>query len=67
MSKIFFEKLPIKKVSFSSNEVFKEVLTSIQQDYIKSKAIEIDSMIFDLYNLNTKERNFIRRQVNCID
>ena len=67
LSKIFFEKLPIKKVSFSSNEVFKEVLTSIQQDYIKSKAIEIDSMIFDLYNLNTKERNFIRRQVNCID
>ncbi len=47
--------------------MFKEVLTSIQQDYIKSKAIEIDSMIFDLYNLNTKERNFIRRQVNCID
>ena len=67
LSKIFFEKLPIKKVSFSSNEVFKEVLTSIQQDYIKSKAIEIDSMIFDLYNLNTKERNFICRQVDSID
>lgn len=59
LSKIFFDKIPVIQVDFPTNELFEERLLDIQKEYTKSKAIVIDSMIFDLYNLSKEERQLI--------
>ena len=59
LSKIFFDKIPIKEVSQEQNDTFRKVVTSIQSDYTKETAIIIDNMLFDLYNLTNEERNVI--------
>ena len=59
LSKIFFVKIPVIQVDFPTNEVFEKQLLDIQEEYTKSKAIEIDTMIFDLYNLSKEERQLI--------
>lgn len=59
LSKIFFDKIPVIQVDFPTNEVFEKQLLDIQEEYTKSKAIEIDTMIFDLYNLSKEERQII--------
>ena len=59
LSKIFFDKIPVIQVDFPTNEVFEKQLLDIQEEYTKSKAIEIDTMIFDLYNLSKEERQLI--------
>ena len=59
LSKIFFDKIPVIQVDFPINELFEERLLDIQKEYTKSKAIELDSMIFDLYNLSKVERELI--------
>ena len=59
LSKIFFDKLPIKEVSPRQNECFRNAVTSIQLDYTKEAAMSIDNMLFDLYNLTNEERIFI--------
>ena len=56
LSKIFFDKIPVIQEDFPTNEVFEKQLLDIQEEYTKSKAIEIDTMIFDLYNLSKEER-----------
>ena len=59
MSKIFFDKIPVSQVTTEMNAKFKSSVDDIQREYTKSKAIAIDTMIFDLYNLSERERQVI--------
>lgn len=59
LRKIFFDKIPVLEVDDSTNKQFEELLLDIQQEYTKSKAIAIDTIIFDLYKLTLEERNLI--------
>ncbi len=59
LSKIFFDKIPVKKISPEQNECFRKAVTSIQLDYTKEAAASIDTMLFDLYNLTNEERKVI--------
>lgn len=36
------------------------MVLELQENYSKSKVAEIDSMIFDLYNISQDERNIIK-------
>lgn len=59
LRKIFFDKIPVLEVDDSTNKQFEILLLDIQQEYTKSKAIAIDTIIFDLYKLTLEERNLI--------
>ena len=59
MSKIFFDKIPVLQVSAEMNAKFRLYVDDIQSEYTKPKAIAIDTMIFDLYNLSERERQVI--------
>lgn len=59
LSKIFFDKIPVKQITNEQNKVFREALNKIQYCYTKECARLIDSMIFDLYNLSEDERQII--------
>ena len=59
LSKIFFDKIPVKQITNEQNNVFREALNKIQYCYTKEYARLIDSMIFDLYNLTEYERQII--------
>jgi len=59
LRKIFFDKIPVLKVSNEINDSFILVLKDIQNEYTKQKAQRIDSMLFDLYNLSQEEMKTI--------
>ena len=59
LRKIFFDKIPVLKVSDEKNRIFIPVLKDIQKEYTKQKAQRIDSMLFDLYGLTAEERKVI--------
>ncbi|MCI6822930.1 MAG: type II restriction endonuclease [Bacteroidales bacterium] len=59
MSKIFFDKIPVVHVSNEVNQMFSELVHDIQQAYTKDKAIHIDKLLYDLYNLTDEERETI--------
>lgn len=59
LSKIFFDKIPVKQITNEQNKVFREALNKIQYCYTKECARLIDSMFFDLYNLSEDERQII--------
>lgn len=59
MSKIFFDKIPVLHVTDEMNARFKSAVDDIQNIYSKAKAMAVDTMIFDLYNLSEKERQVI--------
>lgn len=59
MSKIFFDKIPVMKVSDEVNMSFNPLIDDIQLSFSKEKAIEIDNIIFNLYDLTEEERIFI--------
>ena len=59
MSKIFFDKIPVVSVSSLEEERFRSLVNDIQNDYTKEKAIHIDNLIFDMYNLSSEEREII--------
>ena len=59
LSKIFFDKIPIKKITPEQNEAFRKAVASIQLDYTKESAVSIDTILFDLYNLTNEERKVI--------
>ncbi len=59
LSKIFFDKIPVYEVSDAQNLQFQDAVEDIQKEYIKQKAQKIDSMLFDLYNLSSEEREAI--------
>lgn len=59
LRKIFFDKIPVLQVSDSINELFRHMVNNIQSDYTIEQAINIDNMLFDLYNLTADERSII--------
>lgn len=59
LRKIFFDKIPVIQVDSSINELFEKRVLDIQTKYTRSKAIAIDTMIFDLYGLSKNERELI--------
>ena len=59
LSKIFFDKIPVYKVSDAQNLQFQDAVEDIQREYNKQKAQRIDSMLFDLYALSAEERKAI--------
>ena len=59
LSKIFFDKIPVCKVSESQNSLFQELVEDIQHEYTKQKALRLDTMLFDLYVLSPEERKEI--------
>lgn len=59
LSKIFFDRIPVKKVTAEINERFRKMVNRIKSTYTRGKAIEIDEAIFDLYGLTAAERQTI--------
>ncbi len=59
LRKIFFDKISVLQVSKEVNDSFISKINSIQEEYTIQKAMEIDSMLFDLYNLTQNERKTI--------
>ena len=59
LSKIFFDKIPVCKVTDSQEILFHKLITDIQNEYTKEKAMKIDTLVFDLYNLTQEEREII--------
>lgn len=59
MSKIFFDKIPVLKVTGKVNEEFVKLIDDIQKEFTIEKAIHIDERLFDLYNLSPEERKVI--------
>ena len=59
LSKIFFDKIPVLKVSDDQNRVFQAAVEDIQHEYTSQKAQRVESMLFDLYNLTPEEREII--------
>ena len=59
LRKIFFEKIPVIEVTDAINQKFKLLVDDIQKDYSEDKAITIDDLIFDLYQLTEEERKII--------
>lgn len=59
LSKIFFDKIPVPKITDAQDLLFKDAVSDIQNEYTKQKAQRIDSMLFDLYNLTSEERKAI--------
>ena len=59
LSKIFFDKIPVIQVNPYTNALFLDQLLDIQNEYTMSKAIAIDTMIFDLYDLSNEERELV--------
>lgn len=59
LRKIFFDKIPVLNVSDDVNDEFKVLVNEIQTKYSKEKAVAIDNMLFDLYDLTKAERDAI--------
>ena len=59
LSKIFFDKIPVYEITVSEDKHFQVAVKDIQNEYTKQKALKIDSMLFDIYNLTLDERNTI--------
>lgn len=59
LRKIFFDKIRVMKISDDINDKFISIVDDIQVEYTKEKALEIDSMLFDLYDLSEDERKSI--------
>ncbi|MDD4532189.1 MAG: TaqI-like C-terminal specificity domain-containing protein, partial [Bacilli bacterium] len=63
LSKIFFDKIPVKPIDDSIEERFKAVIDDIQLIYTNQKATAINTMLFDLYDLTEEER----MAIGCIE
>ena len=59
LRKIFFDKIPVLQVNEQVEQRFRIALNRIQQEYTMQQAIEIDNLIFDLYDLSEEERQLI--------
>ena len=59
LSKIFFDKIPVLKVSDAIDAEFRSLVLDIQKEYSDEKAKAIDQRIFDLYGLTQEEREAI--------
>jgi len=59
LRKIFFDKIPVLKVSDAIDAEFRSLVLDIQKEYSDEKAKAIDQRIFDLYGLTQEEREAI--------
>ena len=59
LRKIFFDKIPVLQVNEQVEQRFRIALNRIQQEYTMQQAIEIDNLIYDLYDLSEEERQLI--------
>ena len=59
LSKIFFDKIPVKEVSREQNEIFRRMDNTAQTMFTREQAAAIDNMLFDLYGLTANERQAI--------
>ena len=59
LSKIFFDKIPVKEVSREQNEIFRRMVNTAQTMFTREQAAAIDNMLFDLYGLTANERQAI--------
>ena len=59
LRKIFFDKIPVIRISDEVNKEFSNLINEIQKEFSTQKAIKIDEMIFDLYDLSKQERDII--------
>jgi hypothetical protein len=64
LSKIFFDKIPILKITDDTNKMFEEAIIDIQQLKstnidTKNREIEVDNMISHLYDLTNEEQQII--------
>ena len=61
MSKIFFDKISVLKVSENINLKFKELITEAQRlrkkgEITREIEVKIDNMIYDLYDFSESEK-----------
>lgn len=59
LRKIFFDKIPIIRVSDEIDERFVRLVIDMQYNPSNETAKEIDGLIFDLYDLTKEERDAI--------
>ena len=59
LRKIFFDKIPVKKVNTHIEKDFAEIIRDIQYEFTKEKAQRIDKKIFELYELSEEEQKTI--------
>ena len=59
LSKIFFDKIPVKKVTSEKEAIFSSLVNELQKSYDEQKAKEIDNLIFDIYTIDENERKEI--------
>ena len=59
LRKIFFDKIPVLQVNEQVEQCFRIALKRIQQEYTMQQAIDIDNLIFDLYDLSEEERQLV--------
>ena len=59
LRKIFFDKIPVLEISDEENIKFQSLITEIQNEYKREKAIQIDKRLFELYGLTKEECEII--------
>ena len=59
LSKIFFDKIPVKEVNDKIEKAFAEMIEDIQTHFTKEKAQRIDKKIFELYGISDTEQKAI--------
>ena len=59
LRKIFFDKIPVLEISDEENIKFQSLITEIQNEYEREKAIQIDKRLFELYGLSKEECEII--------
>ena len=59
LRKIFFDKIPVLRITKEINDSFIPKINDIQKQYTNQKAMDIDAMLFDLYRLTEEERKAI--------
>ena len=61
LSKIFFDKIPVKDVSEEENDEFRELINQLKNNDSKRINEIIENRIFELYSLSLEERQAITR------
>lgn len=59
LSKIFFDNIPVLKVSKEQERIFKAAILDIQSNYTETKARALDRLVFDAYHLGEKDIEII--------
>ena len=55
LSKIFFDNIPVLKVSKEQERIFKAAILDIQSNYTETKARALDRLVFEAYHLGEKD------------